>query len=127
MLRYHRRATQARVIVELLGASFRFSVEYLLECMGSVVPLDGCPAEKYALGHLPGTLDIPTGELEQRFGEPTTDVDTVSYCRGPYCVLSTDAVMPLRAHGLSAHRLSAGFPEWKAAGLQMEEPTTRAE
>jgi rhodanese-related sulfurtransferase len=35
-------------------------------------------------------------------------------------VLSTDAVAALRAHGVAARRLDAGFPEWKAAGLQVE-------
>lgn len=46
--------------------------------------------------------------------------EIVAYCRGPYCVLSWRAIGLLRGHGLAARRLSAGFPEWKAAGLPVE-------
>jgi len=41
----------------------------------------------------------------------------VAYCRGPYCVMSYDAVDALRARGRRARRLVDGFPEWRAAGL----------
>jgi rhodanese-related sulfurtransferase len=43
-----------------------------------------------------------------------------TYCRGPYCVLSFEAVAALRAHGFNARRFEDGFPEWKAAGLPVE-------
>jgi ArsR family transcriptional regulator len=46
----------------------------------------------------------------------------VAYCRGPYCVLSFEAVAVLRAMGYQAHRLVDGFPEWKAAGFEVELP-----
>jgi len=38
--------------------------------------------------------------------------------RGPYCVLSYEAIAALRACGLKARRLEDGFPEWRAAGCQ---------
>src|SRR5437588_737924 len=41
----------------------------------------------------------------------------IAYCRGPYCVLSYEAVAALRAHGFKARRLEDGLPEWRAAGL----------
>ncbi|MFD4838506.1 ArsR/SmtB family transcription factor [Achromobacter sp. NPDC058515] len=103
------------------------SVEELLDRMKNVVVLDVRPAEEYALGHLPGAVNIPTEELERRLAELPKNVEIVAYCRGPYCVLSTDAVRALRERGLSAHRLNAGFPEWKAAGLRVELPATDAE
>jgi rhodanese-related sulfurtransferase len=46
--------------------------------------------------------------------------EIVAYCRGPYCVLSFEAVAALRAHGFSVRRFEDGFPEWKAAGLPIE-------
>jgi rhodanese-related sulfurtransferase len=85
-----------------------------------VVLLDVRPPDEFALGHLPGAVNIPTGELEGRLGELRPGREIVAYCRGPYCVLSTEAVTALRAKGFHARRLGAGFPEWKAAGLQVE-------
>ena len=43
--------------------------------------------------------------------------EIVAYCRGPYCVLSFEAVAALRAKGFKARRLADGLPEWRAAGL----------
>ncbi len=87
---------------------------------GLVVVLDVRPEDEFALGHVPGALNIPFGELEARLGELPADIPVVAYCRGPYCVLSFEAVASLRGHGRAAFRLEDGFPEWKAAGLAVE-------
>jgi ArsR family transcriptional regulator len=44
----------------------------------------------------------------------------IAYCRGPYCVLSFEAVARLRKLGYRARRLEDGLPEWKAAGLPVQ-------
>jgi rhodanese-related sulfurtransferase/biotin operon repressor len=87
---------------------------------GLVTVLDVRPADEYALGHLPGAISIQLRELEHRLAgfDPTREV--VAYCRGPYCVLSYEAVAALRARGFSARRLEDGYPEWRAAGLPVE-------
>jgi ArsR family transcriptional regulator len=87
---------------------------------GSVVLLDVRPQDEYGLGHLPGALNIPLRELESRLGELPRDQEIVAYCRGPYCVLSFEAVAALRARGFRVRRFEEGFPEWKAAGLAVE-------
>jgi ArsR family transcriptional regulator len=87
---------------------------------GSVMLLDVRPSDEYQLGHLPGALNIPLRELEQRLAELPRTQDIVAYCRGPYCVLSFEAVAALRSRGFRARRLEDGFPEWKAAGLPVE-------
>jgi len=87
---------------------------------GLVTVLDVRPEDEFALGHLPGALNIPLGELEQRLGELPDDREVVAYCRGPYCVLSFEAVAALRARGYPVRRLEDGYPEWKAAGLPTE-------
>jgi DNA-binding transcriptional ArsR family regulator len=87
---------------------------------GEVTVLDVRPAEEFAAGHLPGAINIPLSELEVRLGELRPDQEVVAYCRGPYCVLSYDAVARLREHGLQARRLKDGYPEWKIAGLPVE-------
>jgi rhodanese-related sulfurtransferase len=87
---------------------------------GTVTLLDVRPGEEFALGHLPGALNIPLSELEPRLAELPRDQEIVAYCRGPYCVLSFEAVARLRAKGYRIRRLEDGFPEWKAAGLNVE-------
>ncbi|NQD91420.1 metalloregulator ArsR/SmtB family transcription factor [Pseudomonas sp. CrR25] len=87
---------------------------------GSVTLIDVRPEEEFALGHLPGAINLSVEELERRCAEFPPDQEIVAYCRGPYCVMSFDAVAALRAKGLRARRLESGFPEWKAAGLRVE-------
>lgn len=84
---------------------------------GLVTVLDVRPEDEFALGHLPGALNIPLAELAKRLGELDPDQEIVAYCRGPYCVLSYEAVAALRARGFKVRRLEDGYPEWRAAGL----------
>jgi len=86
----------------------------------SVILLDVRPDDEFALGHLPGALNMPLNELERRLSELPKDQEIIAYCRGPYCILSFEAVATLRANGYKIRRLEDGFPEWKAAGLQVE-------
>jgi rhodanese-related sulfurtransferase len=85
-----------------------------------VTVLDVRPENEFRLGHLPSALNIPLAELEHRLAEIPRDRDVVAYCRGPYCILSFEAVATLRARGYAVHRLQDGYPEWKAAGLPTE-------
>lgn len=85
-----------------------------------VTVLDVRPEDEFALGHLPGALNIPFGELERRLKELPKNHEVIAYCRGPYCVLSFDAVANLRKRGYKIRRLEDGYPEWKAAGLPIE-------
>ncbi len=84
---------------------------------GTVLILDVRPEDEFALGHLPGALNVPLRELEARLGEIDPKQEIVAYCRGPYCVLSYEAVAQLRARGFVARRLEDGLPQWRAAGL----------
>ncbi|SJM28408.1 ArsR/SmtB family transcription factor [Mesorhizobium delmotii] len=89
---------------------------------GMVTVLDVRPEDEFAVGHLPGALNIPLAELERRLGELPADREVIAYCRGPYCVLSFEAVAALRGRGYLVRRLEDGYPEWKAAGLPVETP-----
>ena len=84
---------------------------------GVVTVLDVRPADEFALGHLPGAVNIPLRELEARLAQLDRGQEIVAYCRGPYCVLSYEAVAALRARGFKVRRLEDGLPEWRAAGL----------
>ena len=87
---------------------------------GLVTVLDVRPPEEFAAGHLPGAVNIPIHELEKRLGELPKRKEVVAYCRGPYCLMSYDAVQLLRKKGLKARRLEAGLPEWRLAGRPVE-------
>jgi rhodanese-related sulfurtransferase/biotin operon repressor len=84
---------------------------------GAVTVLDVRPPDEFALGHLPGAVNIPLRALKVRLTELDVAQEIVAYCRGEYCVLSFEAVALLRARGFKVRRLEDGLPEWRAAGL----------
>lgn len=88
---------------------------------GLVTVLDVRPAEEYAAGHVPGAVNVPLDQLENYLDALDSEQEVVAYCRGPHCVLAFDAVAKARAKGISARRMQDGFPEWKLAGLPVEQ------
>lgn len=84
---------------------------------GLVTVLDVRPAEEYAAGHIPGAINVPVDKLESYLSKLPKRKEVVAYCRGPYCLMSFDAVEKLRKRGWRARRLANGLPEWRAAGL----------
>jgi rhodanese-related sulfurtransferase len=92
---------------------------------GLVTVLDVRPAEEYAAGHVPGAINIPIHELEKRLKELPKRREVVAYCRGPYCLMSYDAVAMLRKKGMKARRMEAGLPEWRFAGLPVDKAAHR--
>src|SRR3989344_1437828 len=92
---------------------------------GLVTVLDVRPPEEYEAGHVSGAINIPLKELEEHLEELPRQQDIVAYCRGPYCVLAYEAVAQLREKGFKARRLEDGYPEWKLAGLPVEETTKK--
>ncbi|MCP4936208.1 MAG: metalloregulator ArsR/SmtB family transcription factor [bacterium] len=93
---------------------------------GSVSVLDVRPKDEYAAGHVPGAINITSGELEKRLEDLPEGREVIAYCRGTWCVLSFNAVALLRAKGITARRLEDGYPEWKASGLPVEGTNTPA-
>jgi rhodanese-related sulfurtransferase len=63
---------------------------------------------------------MPLGELERRLAELPPGKEVVAYCRGPFCVMSDEAVVLLRTRGFSAHKITDGVTEWQAGGLPIE-------
>jgi len=86
---------------------------------GEVIVLDVRPPEEYFAKHIKGALSIPLKELEERLSELPKDKEIVAYCRGPYCVLSIEAVQMLRAKGFRAVRLEDDVQEWSSHGLPL--------
>ena len=87
---------------------------------GETVILDVRPREEYESGHIAGALSVPLSELKDFLAELPRNQQIVAYCRGPYCVMSIDAVRLLRKKGFDAVRLVDGVPDWRALGLEVE-------
>jgi len=88
---------------------------------GLVTVLDVRPAEEYAAGHVPGAVNVPLKDLERYLDQLQAGQEIVAYCRGPHCVLAFDAVAKAREKGIKARRMEDGYPEWKLAGLPIEQ------
>jgi rhodanese-related sulfurtransferase len=82
-----------------------------------VTVLDLRPTEEYNAGHIPGAVSIPLKELEDGLSRLPKEGEIVAYCRGPYCVLSIQAVEILRAKGFEAVRLEEGIQDWRDMGF----------
>jgi ArsR family transcriptional regulator len=88
---------------------------------GSVTVLDVRPPDEFALGHIPGAVNVPLSALSKRLSAFKRSREIIAYCRGTYCVLSFEAVALLREKGFKVRRLEDGMPEWRAAGLPVVE------
>jgi rhodanese-related sulfurtransferase len=90
---------------------------------GSVMVLDVRPCEEYDAGHLMGSISVPLSDLKRRLRKLPRKREIVAYCRGPYCVMATEAVELLRRNGYRATRIDLGVPEWQKMGFPIEVTT----
>ena len=79
---------------------------------GEVVVIDVRPASEFAQQHLPFARSMPLAELRTRLADLPKDKPVVAYCRGPYCLMSADAVALLKDQGFTALQLREGVNEW---------------
>jgi rhodanese-related sulfurtransferase/DNA-binding MarR family transcriptional regulator len=84
---------------------------------GEVIVIDVRPQNEFVTAHLPHARSLPLTELTQRLAELPRDVEIVAYCRGPFCLMSDEAVKLLQSHGFRARKTFDGVTEWQAAGL----------
>jgi DNA-binding transcriptional ArsR family regulator/rhodanese-related sulfurtransferase len=89
---------------------------------GEVVVLDVRPQDEYDTAHLPYARSMPLAELTHRLAELPRGVEIVAYCRGPFCLMSDEAVALLKKRGYRARKTFDGVSEWQAAGLPIARP-----
>lgn len=87
---------------------------------GDIVVIDVRPGDEFAAGHLPHARSMPLDELEQRLADLPPGKEIVAYCRGPFCLMSDEAVRLLRARGYSARKISDGVTEWSRSGMPLD-------
>ena len=90
---------------------------------GDVIVIDVRPEAEYETAHLPFARSMPVAEIERRLAELPRKREIVAYCRGPFCMLSDEALKLLRAKGYKARKILDGVSEWEAAGLPLERRT----
>ena len=74
---------------------------------------------EYTKGRIPGTPNIPLGELNARVGEVRTDLPLIVHCQGGS--RSAIAASMLQAAGTeNVMNLTGGFGGWEKAGLDVE-------
>jgi rhodanese-related sulfurtransferase len=79
---------------------------------GEIIVIDVRPGEEYEVSHLPFARSMPLTELKTRLAELPKDKPVIAYCRGPFCLMSADAVKLLRHKGFNALQLREGVAEW---------------
>ena len=94
---------------------------------GEIVVIDVRPQAEYDTAHLPFARSMPLPELQRRLAELPRRTTVVAYCRGPFCLMSDEAVKLLAAKGFKARKLADGVSEWQGAGLPVVRRSAPAE
>ncbi|MEV7770841.1 ArsR family transcriptional regulator [Kitasatospora sp. NPDC086791] len=90
---------------------------------GGALVVDVRPSDDYAMGHVPGAVSLPYGQLLSRIDELPADADIIAYCHGPFCVTSAESVRLLRAQNRHARHLAGGFTRWHRTGHPVQTET----
>lgn len=99
---------------QLEGDEYREDRDTLLEKAkaGEMIILDVRPENEFAHAHLPFAKSIPLNELKKRLHELPADLPVTVYCRGPYCIMTAEALQVLKQQGYAATVLKTSVAEW---------------
>ncbi len=87
---------------------------------GEVTVIDVRPKDEYTAGHFPGAVSVPMEDLERKIRDLPAGCEIIAYCRGPYCLLSHEAVRLIQDSGLRAKRWTSGPADWLSEGIASE-------
>lgn len=91
---------------------------------GRIILLDLRDEDEFSAGHLPGAQHMRATDLAKRMQELPRNRPVMAYCRGPYCIAAITGTQKLQQNGLKVRRLPFSVPEWKAAGLPLDNSST---
>lgn len=92
------------------------SKQEVLERMnkGDLVVLDVRPRDEYESEHIDGAISVPMEELDSFLDTVPDNTEMATYCRGPYCVFTTQAVEKIQKRGFKAYRIEESVLEWRS-------------
>jgi rhodanese-related sulfurtransferase len=91
------------------------------------VLLDVRNPDSYALGHVPGAVNLPHGKLiESKLAGYPSDTLFVVYCAGPHCNGADRAALRLARLGRPVKRMIGGVTGWLAEGFPLARAVTPA-
>ena len=89
---------------------------------GQVRVLDVRTPAEHGAGHIPGSVNIPLGQLPSRLAELLTDRPVVVQCQGGQRSASAASLLEAGGHQ-EVVDLEGGFGAWQRAGLPVERAT----
>ncbi|TKI03061.1 ArsR/SmtB family transcription factor [Martelella alba] len=81
------------------------------------VIVDVRPKDEFCNFHIPGAISVPIDKINEWASSYYGKTDVIVYCRGIYCILSSQAVSVLNGKGINAYIYQNGISEWRTAGL----------
>jgi len=87
---------------------------------GEILILDVRPEEEFSAAHLKYARSLPLAQIRKHLKNIPRDIPIVAYCRGPFCMMASQAVGLMRERGMRAFELEDGVMEWQALGLPVE-------
>lgn len=78
-----------------------------------ILLIDVRPSDEFEAAHIPGAVSVPLEELHELVTSLPQDKTIVAYCRGPHCVMSSEAIEILEGSGRKAVRLAQSVSDWK--------------
>ncbi|MFB9320166.1 rhodanese-like domain-containing protein [Cryptosporangium minutisporangium] len=113
--------------VARLSERFRFETDCadvasdLAHGVAGFVVVDARSPEKYAAGHVPGSVNLPTRTItEQSTAGLDRELVYVTYCDGPHCNGSTRSALRLAELGFRVKEMLGGFHFWQIDGHPVE-------
>ena len=86
------------------------------------VLLDVRSAELFAAGHVPGSVNLPHGRINERnLASYPDDTLFVVYCAGPHCNGADKGAVRLAGLGRSVKKMIGGLEGWKDEGFALQE------
>lgn len=77
-----------------------------------IILVDVRPSEEFMNAHIPGAISMPVKELEHLMELLPKDKTIVAYCRGPHCLMSSEAIEILEKSGRHTMRFSQSVTDW---------------
>ena len=85
------------------------------------VVLDVRSPDQFAVGHVPGAVNLPHGRIVERNLEAYPENTLfVVYCNGPHCNGADKAALRLARIGRAVKKMIGGIEGWKDEGLGLE-------